>query len=248
MESSRETEVLRKTGTSYREAIAKRSCVMKMWILAVAASLSLSAPALAAGEEQCPAGCAKECKCAPGCEGCKDCPGCQKETGCTDCPKCKGSEGCKACEGCKDGKGCKGCPHCQGRHQAAKECTDCAGCDDCAACSSCRMDKSSCGKGCGHHCAKQAVARPVNGKVELKVTEDGFVPSKVELKKGQPVELVVTRQAERTCATEIVIKELGINQPLPLGKPVVVKLTPTKEGELRFACAMDMIGGTLVVQ
>ena len=33
---------------------------------------------------------------------------------------------------------------------------------------------------------------------------------------------------ERTCATEIVMKDLGVNQPLPLGKPVTITLTPKK--------------------
>jgi plastocyanin domain-containing protein len=84
--------------------------------------------------------------------------------------------------------------------------------------------------------------------VELTVTKDGFVPSTVTVKHGKPVKLVVTRKVERTCATDIVSKDLGVNQPLPLDTPVTVKVTPKKPGAYRFACAMDMIGGTLKVE
>src|SRR3990172_1039967 len=81
--------------------------------------------------------------------------------------------------------------------------------------------------------------------VQLKVTKEGFVPDSVTVKAGKPVKLVVTRSVERTCATEIVMKDFGVNQPLPLDEPVTVTLTPKKKGDYRFACGMDMIAGVL---
>jgi plastocyanin domain-containing protein len=84
--------------------------------------------------------------------------------------------------------------------------------------------------------------------VQMTVTSEGFVPPRIEAKKGEPLTLVITRKTDRTCATEIVVKEYGINQPLPLDKPVTVTFTPKKSGEVRYACGMDMISGTLVVQ
>jgi plastocyanin domain-containing protein len=83
--------------------------------------------------------------------------------------------------------------------------------------------------------------------VEIAVTSDGFVPAEVTVKRGEAVKLVVTRQVERTCATEIVMKDFGINQPLPLGKPVTITVTPRKAGEYRYACGMDMVAGVLKV-
>ncbi len=83
--------------------------------------------------------------------------------------------------------------------------------------------------------------------VEMKVTEDGFVPSKVKALKGEKLRLVVTRTTERTCAKEIVVKSHAINQPLPLGKAVTVELTPKASGEIRYACGMDMISGVILV-
>jgi plastocyanin domain-containing protein len=83
--------------------------------------------------------------------------------------------------------------------------------------------------------------------VEMKVTEDGFVPAKVKVKKGEKVRLVVTRKTDRTCAKEIVIKDYGINQALPLDKAVTVELTPKASGEIKYACGMDMVSGVLLV-
>jgi plastocyanin domain-containing protein len=94
-----------------------------------------------------------------------------------------------------------------------------------------------------------ALAEPQPAQViELAVTGDGFVPASIKVKKGQLVRLVVTRKTERTCATEIVIKEQGINQKLPLNKAVTVEFTPGKSGQLRYACGMDMISGVIVVE
>ena len=84
--------------------------------------------------------------------------------------------------------------------------------------------------------------------VEITVTSKGFEPSTVTVKRGKPVKLVVTRKTERTCATEIVMKDFGVNQPLPLEKPVTVVVTPKSPGQYRYACGMNMIAGTLKVQ
>jgi plastocyanin domain-containing protein len=93
-----------------------------------------------------------------------------------------------------------------------------------------------------------ALAGPAKvSTVEITVTEDGFTPARVTAKNGEPLRLVVTRTTDRTCATSLVVKELGIQKKLPLGKPVVVELTPKKAGEVRFACPMDMIAGAIVV-
>jgi len=81
----------------------------------------------------------------------------------------------------------------------------------------------------------------------MQVTEDGFVPAKIKAGKGEKLRLVITRKTDRTCAKEIVIKEAGINTPLPLEKTVTVEVTPKKSGELKYACGMDMITGVIFV-
>ena len=90
---------------------------------------------------------------------------------------------------------------------------------------------------------------PTGSRVEISVTKDGFViPRPQRLKAGQPVTLVVTRQGERTCATDIVLKDFGLSRPLPLQETVELSFTPSKAGKVRFACAMDMLAGELTVE
>jgi plastocyanin domain-containing protein len=90
---------------------------------------------------------------------------------------------------------------------------------------------------------------PAGKTVEMAVTEKGFEPAVVKVKKGEPVTLVITRKTEKTCATEIVIDDEKINTKLPLGKPVTVTFTPKKAGDIKYGCAMGkMIGGVLKVE
>ncbi len=83
--------------------------------------------------------------------------------------------------------------------------------------------------------------------IAIDVTSEGFTPSDVKVKAGEPLELVVTRKTQKTCATEIVIRDYGIQRELPLDRPVTIELTPKKSGQIRYGCAMNMIAGTLTV-
>lgn len=84
--------------------------------------------------------------------------------------------------------------------------------------------------------------------VALSVTESGFEPGQIALKQGEPVHLVVTRKTDNTCATAILIRDLGIKKALPLGQPVAIDFTPLKSGEVRYTCGMKRIGGVLLIQ
>ena len=87
-------------------------------------------------------------------------------------------------------------------------------------------------------------------KVEIAVTDKGFEPDKVEVTKGQPVELVFTRKTDQTCIKEVIL-ETGakkVQKPLPLNKPVTIKTKFTKAGDLKYACSMNMFSGTVKVQ
>lgn len=86
-------------------------------------------------------------------------------------------------------------------------------------------------------------------RIELAVTDKGFEPSPVTVKAGEPLELLITRKTEKTCATEIIVKDYGIEQKLPLNEPVVVAFTPKAPGQIKYGCGMDqMIAGVLVVE
>lgn len=108
-------------------------------------------------------------------------------------------------------------------------------------------------------CAKEPKAAPAAAEarkpadgprvIPLTVTEKGYEPSPITLKKDEPVKLVVTRKTDQTCATEIVMKDYNINTPLPLDTPVEIAFTPNKTGTLTYGCAMgQMISGTFMVE
>ena len=90
--------------------------------------------------------------------------------------------------------------------------------------------------------------RAAEQRIPIIVTAKGFEPASIPVKAGRPVVLIVTRTTDRTCAKEMVIAARKIRQPLPLNRPVEIRLAPARRGSIRFACGMDMIAGTLVVQ
>ena len=90
-------------------------------------------------------------------------------------------------------------------------------------------------------------AAPQADPVEHTVTEKGFEPARVEVTQGQPVKLIVTRITENTCAKEIGIPDAHINAKLPLNQPVTVTFTPTQSGDIKYACAMNMVRGVIHV-
>ncbi len=84
--------------------------------------------------------------------------------------------------------------------------------------------------------------------VRITVTKNGYEPFEVKATAGKPLTLVVTRTTDETCATEIVIPEADVAQPLPLGKPVTITFTPRRAGQLRYSCAMGMFQGVIEVR
>jgi plastocyanin domain-containing protein len=91
-------------------------------------------------------------------------------------------------------------------------------------------------------------AAPSARNIEMKVTDKGFDPNRIEVKKGEPLHLVVTRKTDATCAKELVIKDRDLRKKLPLDQPVSFDFTPEKTGEITYVCGMGMISGVLVVQ
>jgi plastocyanin domain-containing protein len=84
--------------------------------------------------------------------------------------------------------------------------------------------------------------------IEMTVTKEGFVPAEVKVRRGEPIKLVITRKVERTCATEVVLEGTGIKRDLPLDKTVEIQFTPDRTGQIKYACAMGMIGGVLLIE
>ncbi len=84
--------------------------------------------------------------------------------------------------------------------------------------------------------------------VTIDVTDRGFVPAEIKARAGEPVTLLVTRKTDATCVKEFVIADEGIRRSLPLNEAVRIEFTPRTAGDLRYACDMGMVAGTLKVQ
>jgi thiol-disulfide isomerase/thioredoxin/plastocyanin len=84
----------------------------------------------------------------------------------------------------------------------------------------------------------------------ITVTSKGFEPSDVKVPAGRPVTLRFLRTVQGTCATEVVMEVGGkkLVKDLPLNKPVELTLTFPRPGRTGYACAMDMIRGSITAQ
>jgi uncharacterized cupredoxin-like copper-binding protein len=97
--------------------------------------------------------------------------------------------------------------------------------------------------------AAQADAAPAaHPTVELSLTDEGFTPEHTELKKGEPVSLVITRKTEKACAKTINLRGYGLKRKLPLNAAVTIKFTPKKSGDIKFTCGKGKTGGVLSVE
>ena len=72
---------------------------------------------------------------------------------------------------------------------------------------------------------------------EFKITakQFEFTPSTIEVNKGDKVKLVVTSV---DVPHGIAIKEYGINEQLPVGKPVTIEFTADKAGTFTAYCSV----------
>ena len=89
---------------------------------------------------------------------------------------------------------------------------------------------------------------PGPSEIQVAVTENGFEPKNVVIKKGHAAVLVITRKSDKTCATEAVFAETGKKYDLPMNQAVRIDLTGASPGTLHYACGMDMEHGTVTIE
>ena len=91
-------------------------------------------------------------------------------------------------------------------------------------------------------------AKPGVQNRSVKITEQGFEPATITVRRGIRTRLTFVRTTDNTCAKEVVFPDFGIKRDLPLNQTVVIALMPNKRGEFRFTCGMNMMNGKLIVQ
>lgn len=80
------------------------------------------------------------------------------------------------------------------------------------------------------------------------VSEQGYEPATVTLRAGAPARITFVSTTNKTCGTEVVFPCLNIKRALPLNQPVAIEFTPAKPRDIAFACGLNLLHGTVVVQ
>jgi len=77
--------------------------------------------------------------------------------------------------------------------------------------------------------------RPVNGFIEMTASAFEFKPDQIAMEVGEQVTLKLT---STDSLHTFIIKELGIEVEIPVGKTATVDLTGTREGTYTFYCSV----------
>jgi P-type Cu+ transporter len=76
----------------------------------------------------------------------------------------------------------------------------------------------------------------------------GYSPEVIRLRQGVPAELTFDRQESGDCTSRVVFPDFQVSAALPAYQRTTVRLDPAQAGQFGFACGMNMIHGTLVVE
>ncbi|OFW55331.1 MAG: copper-translocating P-type ATPase [Actinobacteria bacterium RBG_16_70_17] len=97
---------------------------------------------------------------------------------------------------------------------------------------------------------KEAQHAEVRGGVQqVEVTvRGGYSPSLIRVRQGVPLRLVFDRQENSDCSSRVVFPDFGVSKSLAAFGRTIVELNPDRAGEFGFACGMNMLHGTLIVE
>ena len=76
----------------------------------------------------------------------------------------------------------------------------------------------------------------------------GYSPEVLRVRQGVPVELVFDRQESGDCTSRVVFPDFQVSAALPAYHQTRVRLDPAQAGQFGFACGMNMIHGTLIIE
>jgi Cu+-exporting ATPase len=92
-------------------------------------------------------------------------------------------------------------------------------------------------------------AELADGVQRITVTvKGGYSPDVITARQGVPLELTFDRQESGDCTSRVVFPDLAVSASLPAFERTTVQLDPASAGSFGFACGMNMIHGTLVIE
>ncbi|HEX6331625.1 MAG TPA: heavy metal translocating P-type ATPase [Actinomycetota bacterium] len=97
---------------------------------------------------------------------------------------------------------------------------------------------------------KQASRAELRGGVQEVdiVVKGGYSPNLIRVQEGVPLRLVFDRRENSDCSARVVFPDFGVSKSLAAFGRTTVELLPERAGEFGFACGMNMLHGTLVVE
>jgi len=95
--------------------------------------------------------------------------------------------------------------------------------------------------------ARRAEVRGGVQEVEI-IVRGGYSPDLIRVREGVPLRLVFDRQENGDCSSRVVFPDFGVSKSLAAFGRTTVELMPTRAGEFGFACGMNMLHGTLLVE
>ena len=94
---------------------------------------------------------------------------------------------------------------------------------------------------------KTTVVQAHTRTVRITVDKNGFSPSSIEVEAGHKLNLIFNRADGANCGRTVVFRRPSIRKALPVGKDVLVTLTPRAAGRINFTCGMGMYKGSILV-
>jgi P-type Cu+ transporter len=97
---------------------------------------------------------------------------------------------------------------------------------------------------------RNAMAAELAGGVQRATVtvRGGYSPEVLRVRQGIAVELNFDRQESGDCTSRVVFPDFQVSAVLPAYRQTAVRLDPVDAGEFGFACGMNMIHGTLIVE
>ena len=80
------------------------------------------------------------------------------------------------------------------------------------------------------------------------LVKGGYAPNLIRVRQSVPLRMVFDRQEGGECTSRVVFPDFALNRSLPAMAKTTVEFTPDKSGRFGFACGMNMVHGTLVVE
>jgi Cu+-exporting ATPase len=89
----------------------------------------------------------------------------------------------------------------------------------------------------------------VGGVQEVRVTvKGGYSPDMIRVRQSVPLRILFDRQESGECTSRVVFPDFALNRSLPAYATTAVEFTPDRSGRFGFACGMNMVHGTLLVE